>query len=202
MKIIALEGPSYAGKTTTITHLRRLLHPLRPLVFDCYVQEIDDPADIPPTRAPDAATLMNAFEVFARIEGSRVNRLLSGDARSDIVILDRSVDTLLAHVHAMDLLFGYTTYPAVRKRLRYRPYLKPDHTLYLDTDFETLRARRRVAGIDDVDYFLHHPGFLAGARAYFLGPLPLARKITVLPGNALAETVAGQVATITASVSG
>ena len=131
---------------------------------DCYVQHIAHRADIPPARTDSAAAQHDAFEKFMAIEKARVRTALA--SARPVAILDRSVDTLLAHAHALDTLFGYDVHHQLRDRLQELPFLRPHHTLYLDVPAEVLSLRRKTAGhtAAESDYFLHDPAFLAHAR--------------------------------------
>jgi dTMP kinase len=168
VKVIALEGPSYAGKSTAIAHLRQQGIEDRAFVSNCYVDHIVHRRDIPPARTASAAAQLAAFETFMSIEGIRVRRALADS--KPVVLLDRSVDTLLAHAHALDTLFGFDVHHQLRARLRELPFLRPDHTLYLDVPADVLSLRRKAAGhtAAESDYFLHEPGFLDQTRDYFV----------------------------------
>lgn len=185
MKIIALEGPSYAGKSTAIQHLRNRGIEERAYVSDCYVQHIARRDDIPPAHTGSAAAQLAAFETFMDIENARVRAALA--SASPVAILDRSVDTLLAHARALDVLFGYDVHHQLHDRLQELPFLRPHHTLYLDVPTEVLSLRRKTAGhtAAEPDYFLHDPAFLAHARDYFVSGArpPVAREVTVIPAD-------------------
>ncbi|MFF3273130.1 dTMP kinase [Streptomyces chrestomyceticus] len=200
MKIIALEGPSYAGKTTAIRHLRTCGIEQRAFVSDCYVQHIADRDDVPPARTGSAAEQLAAFALFMDIEGTRVREAL--DHARPVVILDRSVDTLLAHAHALDAIFGYDVHRQLCDRLQELPFLRPHHTLYLDVPAETLALRHKLAGhtATESDYFLHEPAFLAHARNYFVSAvrLPVSREVTVISADTSPEDVAHAVQSLVA----
>ncbi|WP_395369328.1 hypothetical protein OHU45_09155 [Streptomyces tubercidicus] len=119
------------------------------------------------------------------IEVTRVRRAL-GSAKP-VVILDRSVDTLLAHAHALDALFGYGVHHQLRDRLKELPFLRPDHTIYLDVPAEVLGLRRKRAGhtAAESDHFLHEPAFLDHARDYFLSGVqpPISREVVAVPAD-------------------
>ncbi|MFG2112812.1 hypothetical protein ACGFRB_09265 [Streptomyces sp. NPDC048718] len=192
MLIIALEGPSYAGKSTAIRHLRHTTPGSRAFVSDCYVKHIDHRDDIPLARTDSAAAQLAAFERFMEIEATRVAEAAASGRQ--LVILDRSVDTLLAHAYALDALFGYGVHHQLRDRLRRLPFLRPHHTLYLDVPAETLHLRRKTAGhtAAESEYFLHEPGFLGHARDYFVHTprQPVTRELTVLAADAGPHDVA------------
>ena len=171
MKITAFEGPSYAGKTTAIASIAS--HDPQTAVFDCYVRGLSR-QDVPPARTRTRDEQLAAFELFMCVERERVRRISDmADSGSlpTLVILDRSVDTLLAHAQALDTLFGMDVRDAIAKRVAELPYLVPDLTLYLDVDASTLQARR-AAGGSAGDYFLHEPQFLGPWRDYFSGNGP------------------------------
>ncbi|WP_432111072.1 hypothetical protein [Streptomyces sp. YPW6] len=192
MLIVALEGPSYAGKSTAIRHLRRTALGTRAFFSDCYVEHISHRDDIPPARTASAAAQLGAFERFMEIETTRVSEAAASGRR--LVILDRSVDTLLAHAYALDALFGYGVHHQLRHRLQTLPFLRPDHTLYLHVPAEALRLRRKAVGhtAAESDYFLHEPGFLRHAHDYFAHAAqePLTRELTVLAADTDPDEVA------------
>ncbi|MEV8070853.1 hypothetical protein AB0P32_32895 [Streptomyces sp. NPDC085995] len=192
MKIIALEGPSYAGKSTALRHLCRRGIEERAFVSDCYVRHIARRADIPPARTASAAEQLAAFETFMGVEGARVRQALASS--KPVVLLDRSVDTLLAHAQALDALFGYDIHHRLRDRLQELPFLRPHHTLYLDVPAEELALRRKAAGhtAAESEYFLHEAEFLTHTRDYFVSAAqpPVSREVTVVPADAGPDAVA------------
>lgn len=192
--IIALEGPSYAGKTTALRHLRQVPVMAGAVFFNCYVKSIARREDIPRPSTASAVEQLAAFETFMAIEETRIQQRAE---QPGVVVLDRSVDTLLAHAYALDEMFGFGVHDEARERLERLPYLRPDHTLYLDVSPEVLALRRKEAGHTDLepDYFLHDPAFLVHARHYFCGPArtPLATEVTVVPGDGGRQETAGVV---------
>lgn len=195
MTILCLEGPSYGGKTTAIGHLREIPELAgKAVFFDCYVRHLHGTRAIPAARTGSAAEQLAAFETFMSAEADRVAQAAAHP--DPLVILDRSVDTLLAHAYGIDQLYGFGVYAPVRRRLEELPHLRPDHTVYLDVPAPTLRRRRAAADHPaEAAYFLHDTAFLTHARAYFVETPhpPIARRITVLPADRPADIVAKSV---------
>jgi thymidylate kinase len=200
VRVIALEGPSFAGKSTAIAALSRDPSLGRIAVFDCYVREITDAQDIPPARTADRAEQIAAFLAFMAVEERRMLRtrcLAAEHEPPQLVILDRSVDTLLAHAHALDTLYGFGARAEALALLPHLPHLVPERTFYLDAPAETLRRRR--AALDghsgSEDYFLHDPGFLGPWRGYFLGAAgpTLTPAVVAVPADAPPNEVAERI---------
>jgi len=193
--ILCLEGPSYAGKTTVIRRLRELLPEVGALFLECYVERIPSEKDVPPPRTRSAAEQLRAFRIFMAIEAERVAQVADGSG--GLVVLDRSVDTLLAHAYALEQMYGFQVYGQVREILAELPYLRPDQTVYLDASPGALRLRRAAEIPDSAedDYFLHDSRFLAYTREYFVGPRqgPVARQVAVAPSDGPVDTVANNV---------
>lgn len=166
MKTIALEGPSFAGKTSTIAALQSLLPADRRITYRCYVDEIDNIDEVPPARTQSASEQLDAFKFFMQVEGARVADLNVRAGSADLVLLDRSVDTLLAHAYALDQLYGYGVHNQALILLTRLAHIRPDQTFYLDASHQELgRRRRRLA--EPFDSFLLDPAFIRHFRDYF-----------------------------------
>ncbi|MFF4298866.1 hypothetical protein ACFY0N_35005 [Streptomyces vinaceus] len=170
MVILGLEGPSYGGKTSALGRLRRVPAMRDAMFFPCYVKSFARREDVPTPATQSAAEQVEAFVTFMEIEGERVR---AARRHGGLVVLDRTVDTLLAHAHAMDEIHGFGILPELCRRIKEMPHLRPDHTLYLDVAPELLHLRRKAAGHHEVepDYFLHDPAFLTHFRDYFCRPV-------------------------------
>jgi dTMP kinase len=194
VRIVAIEGPSFAGKTTAISALAQDPTLGHVVVFDCYVRELADLENVPPPRTTSRAAQVAAFRIFMGVEQRRVDRaqrLAAAPEPADLLILDRSVDTLIAHTHALDVLYGYDARPTVVDLLFDLPHLVPVHTIYLDASGTDLRARRTARGEQD-EYLLHDPEFLTAWRSYFLGSAgpTLAPTVTAVTANTDASELA------------
>ncbi|MFF2787650.1 hypothetical protein ACFVT6_12900 [Streptomyces sp. NPDC058049] len=182
--ILGTEGPSYGGKTSALGRLKRVPAMQGVMFFPCYVKSIPRREDIPTPSTQSADEQVEAFMTFMEIEAARVH---SAAEHNGLIVLDRTVDTLLAHAHAMDEMHGFGVLPELRSRVEKMPHLRPDYTLYLDVAPELLHLRRKVAGHHEVEpeYFLHDPVFLGHFRDYFCQPArrPVAGEVAVASGD-------------------
>lgn len=204
MSILALEGPSFAGKTTAIRELRAERSSIQAgLCLECYVQGIPKTRDIPPPLTRSTEEQLQAFHAFMKIERERVS--LASRRPATLVVLDRSVDTLAAHAYALDHLFGFAAHAEICEQLRALPHLRPDHTVYLDVPSDVLRSRRAASGSSiGEEYFLHDFAFLRFTREYFTQrrDLHVARKITVVEGDVPVEKVVRAVSSVVDQLQG
>lgn len=168
--IIAVEGVSCTGKSTLAGELAR--HFGWPVV-DCYYHVADDPTVLgePVARTGDA--LLSALDAHLLIEAERQRRAAAAVRREGGVVMDRSVDTLLAHVRAVGRLRGFdvtaTARTMVEERVRAGTAVVPDVTLLLTAalDVLSLRARARP-GLPAVYY---DPRFSEHFNDHFADPI-------------------------------
>jgi thymidylate kinase len=194
MRIAALEGPSFSGKTSALANLQSLLPQDKLITYKCYVDEIANVDDVPPARTRNAQEQLTAFKLFMQVEAGRVADLKDRAGGADLVVLDRSVDTLLAHAYALDQLYGYDVHDQARAHLTQLPHLRPDQTFYLDASPQELELRqRRLSGPFDI--FLLDPEFIGHIRDYFThSGLTVARNVILVHAEksqfAVANTIA------------
>lgn len=108
---------------------------------------------------------MRAIREFLAVETGRLG-LLRG-APSGTCILDRSVESLRAHSHALDMIQGYSSRAALEKELSTTEHLVPDLILYLDAPAQVLEERlsTRVNSQELLQYLDHR--FLSCIREHF-----------------------------------
>ena len=177
--IIGLEGVSCTGKTTLAARLARRLH--NPLVIPCYYHCAADPSRLPAPSSATADEQMAALRVFLDIEAHRRRLALQAHDQDRDVILDRTVDTLLAHAHAVGRLRGFDTDVAGRSLVLDSPIVVPDLTVLLCAPAEIIeqRAALRVA----MPRIYYAPSFTAGFNAYFTNPItPLVIRLDSVGG--------------------
>lgn len=139
--VLALEGPCLAGKTSLARDFTAALRTCCNVVtIPCYV-DLAGELTLPPLDAFDAASQHDAVRFFLDVEHTRA-RILRLARSADLVLIDRSVDTLLAHVYALDNLHGTAALPGARQIVRDTPWvISPDLTLHLDVPSEAVRQR-------------------------------------------------------------
>lgn len=140
--ILGIEGVSCVGKTTLAARLSTRLN--QPVVIPCYFHSSPDPTRLP---APEPFTpehqLANIAQ-FLDVEDLRVSRARQALAEGRDVILDRTVDTLLAHAHAVGQMYGFDCDARARRLVTGRPMVMPDLTIVLTTDPNVLASRARL----------------------------------------------------------
>jgi len=164
--IIGLEGVSCVGKTTLAAALSARL-PATSVA--CYYHAAPDLSWLPEPAAATAAQQVDNLAMLMRIEALRRASVLAALAQGHDVILDRTVDTLLAHAHAVGRLHGFDCDDQARAVVLAHPRVVPDITLLLHADPAevTARAARRI-GMPTIFYA---PEFTAHFHDYFARPL-------------------------------
>ncbi|MFD8294257.1 hypothetical protein [Streptomyces lavendulae] len=85
----------------------------------CYVKSFARREGIPTPATRSAAEQVDAFVTFMEIEGERVR---AARRHGWLIVLDRTVDTLLAH--AMDEVHGFSILPDLCRRVEEMPHLR------------------------------------------------------------------------------
>lgn len=179
-RIIALEGPSLAGKTSLA---RRVI---AAGVFEIIPEYTDA---VPSSPHPEQRTIdgqLAAFRFFMTIEAERCNTA-SRSLRP--IVLDRSVDTLLAHAFALETMNGLACYAAVRGELASYSYLVPDLTLFLDASVQDIVQRRGNAS--PRPRLLLDPHYVKCFRQYFAEEPMVSRDCRFMTSDAAAELLLG-----------
>ncbi|WP_170322732.1 dTMP kinase [Acrocarpospora macrocephala] len=171
--IIAIEGVSCSGKTTLAT---RLADPFGWQVVPCYYHVAADPGLLGEPLATSEDEQLAALTAHLLVEAERRHRADAALARDGAVILDRSIDTLLAHLTAVGQLQGLDV-PATVSRARTLidqavsagTAVVPDLTLLLIAT-PTALATRGVTR-PDVPRLYYDPNFAAHFNQYFADPI-------------------------------
>ena len=163
-RLVAIEGPCCAGKTTLANALVDALADLKVAYVPCFADHVGGgrflPRPIPESLAEDSA----ALEALLAIEADRLATVRTG--RFDLALLDRSVHTLLAHRFAIDQLTGLGCYASAAEALRLSPLPGwPEVVVYLDVPQRAVGHRNR--GKFPSDSIFIDARFNAGIRGYY-----------------------------------
>ncbi|WP_256790326.1 MULTISPECIES: AAA family ATPase [Frankia] len=185
--IIGIEGVSCTGKTTLALALAARLG--NTSVVSCYYQAAPDPSALSARPVRDETDQLALLAVHLDIEELRQRRAQTAADGGSHVILDRTVDTLLAHVRAVGLMQGLdanaTARALVCRQVDRGLAVLPAVTLLLQADHQVVAARARArVGMPSL-YF--DADFTRGFHTHFADPLTP----TCLPVNA--APAAGQV---------
>ncbi|MEU0481346.1 AAA family ATPase [Streptosporangium sp. NPDC006013] len=170
--IIAIEGVSSTGKSTLVASLA---HQLGWDTVSCYYHVADDPAVLGEPLATSEDEQLAAVTAHLAIEEQRHRQAQAALARHGGVILDRSVDTVLAHMGAVDRIQGLDAraraLALVTERVAADAATVPDLTLLLTAAPEVLGSRAaRRPGLPRLYY---DPAFVTHFNAHFAAPLSL-----------------------------
>jgi len=172
--IIGLEGVSCTGKTTLAVTLAARLGATS--VVPCYFHAAPDPSALPSPQVSSEAEQLEALAILLEIELLRLRRCQAAVERGCHVVLDRTVDTLLAHLRAVgemnNLDANVRARALVEDCINHGEAVIPDVTLLLRADHAVLaeRARTRVA----MPSLYYDPVFTEGFHAHFHDPLTRA----------------------------
>jgi thymidylate kinase len=142
LKTFALEGPCCAGKTTLS---RGLMDELKELVIG-HVRDFSDFVGggrfLPSPEPSSLEEEENSLRIFLDIENKRIAHLVN--QKYDLIIIDRSIYTLIAHCSALDKMNG-TNYTNLAKSILKKSNIPlwPDIIVYLDICQKTVKQRNR-----------------------------------------------------------
>lgn len=143
--IVALEGSPLTGKTTLGKRISRLIP--NSIYFPDYVEMLNW-INIPDHNPGSTENQVNAFIYFMNAELCR-HSIVNNNPSIPLVVLDRSVDTLLSHAFALDYMYGYSSFGKCREILKSSSYLTPDFTILLSANTSTLNSRFKLRETDD-----------------------------------------------------
>lgn len=162
---IAIEGPCCAGKTTLASGLvKESPFPI------AYVRDYSDhvgggkflPSPVPASLAEEKLILNR----FLTIEADRIACARKATPESDLIIIDRSIHTLLAHCFALRQLLNDDYFDLALSIIRKSEFpLWPERILYLDTPQYAIEHRND--GKFAPDSIFVNADFNAAVRSYF-----------------------------------
>lgn len=175
---VAIEGPCCAGKTT-------LAHGLLEEPFSLSITYVQDYSDhvgggkwLPPPVPTSLAQEELILNRFLEIEDDRTTDARRVVLETDLIIIDRSVQTLLAHCFALGQLLDDDYFNLAQRIIGESAVpLWPDHILYLDVSQCVIDARNDNKFTPDSIFI--DARFNAGLRSYYqqMARLPSPRVV-------------------------
>ncbi len=161
---VALEGPCCAGKTTLGRGLIDDFTGLTVAYVNDYSDHVGGGRFLPPPVPSSLIEEERTLGAFLLIEAERTKHL--GSSSSDLILIDRSVHTLLAHCNALERMIG-VAYGTLAQRVLTQSNIPvwPDLVLYLDIPTEAIDDRNK--GKFALDSIFINAEFNAGIRSYF-----------------------------------
>jgi thymidylate kinase len=162
--VVAIEGPCCAGKTTLGRALVATLGGLAVVLVSCYADHVGGgrflPRPVPGSLAEDEQALRTLLAVEAQ------RSAYAHTQPYDLVLVDRSVYTLLAHRYALERRTGLGLCEPARQLIaRSDLPLWPDLVLYLDVPQEAIKDRNH--GKFDTGNLFIDPDYNADFRSFF-----------------------------------
>lgn len=143
MRIVALEGPSHAGKSSLLSGIGKVLQRPDMEYLPDYVDVAGGPLDVPSTPGT-AVDEIQGLLFFLQVEVKRLGAVQRQETLPEVCFLDRSVHTLLAHRYTVELMRGVKCFDlATRIVSELTPSFYPEEVFYLDTPEHILEQRRR-----------------------------------------------------------
>lgn len=196
--VTAIEGPAFSGKSSLVPKISRLLigHGVSVITVPEYVVAAGGPGNVPPTPAMRDAEELKGLVELLHLDERRVRQALSEGAPPQVVILDRSFHSLLAHRYAISRMHYPSLYRNCLRLIQGASLVRPQMVFYLDADPALLAARQRTSGRGCAPIFAN-PTYNRFFREYFLnGDRMRPRRSAVrLDGSLSVPTLAGAVAT-------
>lgn len=189
--VVAIEGPSDSGKSTLIAGLLQRFASQEPLLFPCYV-DLAGGDDAVPAYTTHPGEQLEAVDFYLDLERKRKQSLDEVDPEPSLVLLDRSLFTLLAHSYAVEVVHGRGVFEQSKARVTTAvAVIMPQLVLYLDVDPE---VRQERADPQDRDKWFTNRQFNEEIRAFFDGPFRDCSKaeLTVLNGTPASTAVLDQ----------
>jgi dTMP kinase len=179
MITIGIEGVSCTGKTTLAAALAQRLAGRIPgppggaCVVPCYYHTAPGPQVLSNPDARDEASQLEILAALLGVEELRSRQARSALARGRTVVLDRTVDTLLAHIRGIGLMRGLDAdAPArglVNAAISQGHVAVPAVTVLLQAGHDALA--RRAAARPGLPPLYYDPDFTRGFNGYFTDPI-------------------------------
>jgi thymidylate kinase len=190
---VAFEGPCCSGKTTLGRGIEKDLGPRRVLFIKDYYDYTRQGAFFPPSVPVSLGEEERALDWLLTVERNRTARARAAWGELEVVLIDRSIHTLLAHCYALTRISALDYFSKAEAVIEGSAApLWPDMIFYLDLSHQHVCARNKGKFADDSVFV--DADFNAGIEAYFdrlaRGPAPRVVSLDARVGAASLRIVA------------
>ena len=164
MMLVGIEGTALAGKTTIATHLAMSM-PQEVVIVPEFMYFLFPGGHLPSLLPSTHAEQLRAIRFFANIDAQRMSLAASQAAPDAILLIDRTVETLIAHMHAskkwepafIEECWAVAYSPSESSRL--------DITIHLEVD--PTSVRKRAASEANRPRLFENAEYVEGFNEYF-----------------------------------
>lgn len=183
--IFALEGPSFAGKSSVADFITQALS--RVVVIPEYNEVAGGGHNFPMPQTQDEAE--EAISFFVRLEEVRQELIISTLADGKIPLQDRSLFTCIGFDYAMARVGGYNIWHKTRETFLSQGFVKPNVVFFFEIDHATQKKRQEASGYQ-VFAPLVNPVFNDAFREYFLRDVARLTQVSAIDANKSTREVA------------
>lgn len=139
---VAFEGPSHTGKSTLIQNLTRRLKANTFIVLPEYAHYLEHFEELPKTPGSSVKEELEGLNFMLSLDQRRWSHVLKVGAHEQLILMNRSVHTILAHRLVLNRITGMPLFEKSCEIASYSPnVLWPALVVFIDTPKEVLSSR-------------------------------------------------------------
>ena len=165
MRKLALEGLSFAGKTTVGRELERY-NPERYKLIQEYVVYAGSEKNFPDFPPKNKQEALRNLDFFLNLERKRHEDMAAYKGRPYVMVMDRSVISLLGFRFVQKHFSGIDIFAETKEIIKGEPQLAPDHVIYMQASDAAITARLAESQRRVGDLFID-PEFNSKLRQFF-----------------------------------
>jgi len=166
LRIIGIEGTALSGKSTLCKTLVAL-EPSRFVLVPCFMDWVLPGIEAPPIEPESKEAELAAIRFFTAIERERMTRLPKAVDDNAVILVDRTIETLVAHVfalHVWDRQFEDECWNMIC--LETADCAKPELTIHLAAEPSLIQARKKSH--PDAPPLFGDANFISAFNRYFV----------------------------------
>ncbi len=166
MKIIAVEGSVFAGKSTLINQLATRLDAIVIQEYGVYLKGSHAFPAFPPKTRSDAIAADHFFMQVEKLRLDDLRRSMASQVKQ-FVLIDRTYLTCLAFDYAAKMITKFDVDAEVSGLWAKSEKIEPDAWIYLKADAATIASRTHLRPSKCLPHLLD-PGFINEQHAFFV----------------------------------